>query len=206
MGFRRGFHGYSAYGIFHYRGILVVWVTYDKDWNVLTKLILGRGGTQQFSGEGSITWTGTRTLIMPGDYRIHMLDVTVLGSAPIGKYKAVVTVWGEQKPIKAKVTITPAVLNVKSKGQWVTAYISLPEPYKEEDIDIGSVKLLYKGDFVQAEWGKATKHFLLVKFSGDQVIKMLKSETGRVQLAVTGLVNGIEFSGTDTIIVIEPRR
>lgn len=37
-------------------------------------------------------------------------------------------------------------------------------------------------------------------------IKMLKSETGRVQLTVTGFVNGIEFSGTDTITVIKPGR
>jgi RNA-binding protein YlmH len=108
--------------------------------------------------------------------------------------------------VEAHVEVMPKVLNLKSQGQWVTAHISLPEPYKEEDIDVSSVKLWYKDSFVQAEWRKATKQFLMAKFPRNQVTEMLKSETGKVQLTVTGLVNGIEFSGTDTITVIKPER
>ncbi|MGQ9642220.1 MAG: hypothetical protein ACUVUF_08945 [Candidatus Bathycorpusculaceae bacterium] len=43
---------------------------------------------------------------------------------------------------------------------------------------------------------------MLVKFSRSEVIEMLGSEKGQVKLSVTGLVNGIEFSGTATITVI----
>jgi len=73
-------------------------------------------------------------------------------------------------------------------------------------IDINSVKLWYNGDFVEAEWGIATKRFLLVGFSRNKVVEMLDGEKGLVELTVTGLVNSIEFYGTDTITVIKPRR
>jgi hypothetical protein len=168
--------------------------------------LIGRGGDQVFQGSGTLNWNSVPVNFKAGHKNKITLTLTFLTTAAIGKYDAKMWVAFTQKPIEARVTITPTVLNVKSKGQWLTAYISLPEPYKEEDIDVASVKLSYKDNFVQAEWGKATKQFLLVKFSGDEVIKMLKSETGRVQLAVTGLVNGIEFSGTDTITVIKPGR
>ena len=39
----------------------------------------------------------------------------------------------------------------------------------------------------------------MVKFPRDKIIEMLKGEEGPVELRVTGLVNGIEFYGTDTI-------
>jgi hypothetical protein len=168
---------------------------------------IGKEGDQTFSGTGTIRWNSSSPVIFEAGHKNKItLTLTFLTTAAIGNYKAKMWVAFTQKPIEAKVIITPTLLNVKSKGQWVTAYISLPEPYKGEDIDISSVKLWYKNSFVQAEWGKATKQFLMVKFSRDEVIKMLKSETGRVQLTVTGLVNGIEFSGTDTITVIKPGR
>jgi len=167
---------------------------------------IGKGGSQTFSGTGTLSWNSAQTVFGAGHKNNITLTLTFLTTAAIGKYNAKMWVSFTEKTVEAWVTITPKVLNVKSKGQWVTARISLPEPYQEEDIDIGSVKLWYKNSFVQAEWGKATKQFLMVKFSGDEVIKMLKSETGKVQLTVTGLVNGIEFSGTDTITVIKPGR
>jgi len=189
---------------FNNRDIFIVWTTYDRNLNLLGHFTLGRDGMQEFTGEDTITWTGKRTLMMPGDYRIHMLDVTVYGSAPLGNYKVDVTVLGEGKPVEANVIITPKALNVKSKGQWITAKISLPEPYKEEKIDISSVKLWYKDTFVSAEWGTATEHSLIVKFPRTEVTKMLRSAEGNVQLIVTGLVDNTEFSGADTIIVLTP--
>lgn len=165
--------------------------------------IIGKDGHQQFSGTGTLTWKGNSVDFEAGHKNNITLTLTFLTLDALGDYSAKMWVAFTEKP---QVRITPKVLNIKSQGQWVTAHISLPEPYKEEDIDIGSVKLWYKDDFVQAEWGKATKHFLLVKFPRNEVTAILKSEVGRVQLAVTGLVNGIEFYGTDTIIVIEPRR
>jgi hypothetical protein len=188
------------------KDIHIVWVTYDKDWNELTRFILGRGGTQHFSGEGSITWTGTGTIMMPGDYRIHMLNVTVLGSAPVGEYKAVVTVVGEEKPIEpieARLEVMPKVLNLKSRGVPVLAIIRLPETYDPHSVDIKSVKLWFKNSYVQAQSGVPTKHYLLVMFPREEVAQMLSSQRGYVKLDVTGLANVIEFYGTDTIIVIK---
>ena len=176
----------------------------DTDGAVFT---IGKGGDQSFSGIGTLVWNSNVPTVFEAEHKNNIsLTLTFLTTAAIGRYDAKMWVSFTQKPIEAKVTITPAVLNVKRKAQWVTAYISLPEPYKEEDIDIGSVKLWYKNSFVQAEWGKPTKQFLLVKFSGDEVTEMLKSEAGRAQLTVTGLVNGIEFYGTDTVTVIKPGR
>jgi hypothetical protein len=165
---------------------------------------IGKDGYQTFSGMGTISWNSSPPTAFTAGHKNNItLTLTFLTLDALGDYSAKMWVAFTEKP---QVRITPKVLNIKSQGQWVTAHISLPEPYKEEDVDIGSVKLWYKDDFVQAEWGKATKQFLLVKFPRNEVIEMLKGEEGPVELRVTGLVNGIEFSGTDTIIVIEPRR
>ncbi len=72
----------------------------------------------------------------------------------------------------------------------------------ERDVDVDSVKLWYRGSFVKAAWGKVIGNMLLVKFSREQVIKMLGLASGRVTLAVAGLVDALEFSGTDTIFVL----
>jgi hypothetical protein len=167
---------------------------------------IGKDGDQSFSGIRTLTWNSNVPTVFAAEHKNNIsLTLTFLTTAAIGSYNAKMWVAFAEK-VEAHVEITPKVLNLKSRGQWVTAHISLPEQYKEEDIDVSSVRLLYKGSFVKAEWGKATKQFLMVKFSGDGVIEMLKSETGKVQLTVTGLVNGIEFSGTDTITVIKPGR
>lgn len=163
--------------------------------------IIGKDGHQQFSGTGTLTWKGNSVDFEAGHKNNITLTLTFLTLDALGDYNAKMWVAFTEKP---QVRITPKVLNIKSQGQWVTAHISLPEPYKEEDIDIGSVKLWYKDDFVQAEWGKATKQFLLVKFPRNEVIEMLKGEEGPVELRATGLVNGIEFYGTDTITIIAP--
>jgi hypothetical protein len=163
--------------------------------------IIGKDGHQQFSGTGTLTWKGNSVDFEAGHKNNITLTLTFLTLDALGDYNAKMWVAFTEKP---QVRITPKVLNIKSQGQWVTAHISLPEPYKKEDIDIGSVKLWYKDDFVQAEWGKATKQFLLVKFPRNEVIEMLKGEEGPVELRATGLVNGIEFYGTDTITIIAP--
>ncbi|MBU2530855.1 MAG: hypothetical protein KKD35_07440, partial [Elusimicrobia bacterium] len=41
--------------------------------------------------------------------------------------------------IRAKIDITPNTLNLKSKGNWITAYIELPQKYNVNDIDIASI-------------------------------------------------------------------
>jgi len=163
---------------------------------------IGKDGDQQFSGTGTLMWNSNSVDFEAGHKNNITLTLTFLTLDALGDYNAKMWVAFTEKPIEAQVRITPKVLNVTSQGQWVTAHIFLPEPYKEKNIDINSVNLSYNGVFVQAEWGIATKHSLMVKFSRNEVIKMLGSAKGQVELSVTGLVNGIEFSGTDTITVI----
>jgi hypothetical protein len=165
--------------------------------------IIGKEG-EQFSGTGTLTWNSSPVEFKAEHKNNITLTLIFLTLDALGDYNAKMWVAFTEKPIEAQVRITPKILNIKSHGRWITAHILLPEPHKEKNIDINSVKLWYNGDFVQAEWGIATKHFLMVKFSRGEVIKMLESEEGKVNLIVTGLVNGIEFYGTDTITIIAP--
>lgn len=165
--------------------------------------VIGKDGDAKFLGTGTIRWNSSQPATFPAQHKNNIaLTLTFLTTAAIGDYKAKIWVTFTEKPISAKLTITPRVLNVKSKGEWVTAYISLPDPFMERDVDVDSVKLWYRGSFVKAAWGKVIGNMLLVKFSREQVIKMLGLASGRVTLAVAGLVDALEFSGTDTIFVL----
>ena len=160
---------------------------------------IGKDGDQTFSGTGTISWNSSAPTVFTAGHKNNItLTLTFLTLDALGDYNAKIWVAFTKKPQ----VITPKVLNIKSQGQWVTAHISLPEPYNEKNIDIDSVKLWFKGNFVRAVWGIATNDSLMVKFSRNEVIRMLGSEKGQVKLSVTGLFNGIEFSGTDTITVI----
>jgi len=164
---------------------------------------VGKDGDRKFSGIGTLTWNSDQPVVFEAGHKNNVkLTLIFLTTAAIGNYNAKMWVEFTEKPIKAWVLITPKVLNIKGKDQWVTAYISLPKPYEAKDIDINSVKLWYKEAFVQAKWGFATRDLLIVRFARNEVVEMFKSKTGLVQLSITGLVNGIQFSGKDTIIVI----
>ena len=166
---------------------------------------IGKDGDQRFYGIGTIRWNSSSPVIFEAGRKNNVtLTLTFLTTAAIGNYNAKMWVTFTKKPVEAKVIITPKVLNIKSKGQWVTAHISLPEPHKEKNIDINSVKLWYNGIFVRAEWGEVEEGYLMVKFPKYKIIEMLKGEEGSVELRVTGLVNGKEFYGTDTITIIAP--
>ncbi len=103
--------------------------------------------------------------------------------------------------IKATFDIDPNTLNLKSKGRWITAYITLPGDYKITDIDINTVVL---EDTIPAEWGDTQGDILMVKFDRSDVEDMLSP--GTYNLKVTGeLTDGTEFEGySDEIRVIDP--
>lgn len=166
--------------------------------------MIGKGGSQTFSGTGTLSWNTAQTVFGAGHKNNVTLTLTFLTTAAIGEYNAKMWVSFTEETVEARVTVTPKVLDVKSKGQWVTACISLPEPYKEADINVRSVKLWYKNNYVQAARGTSAKDSFSAMFPMDEVIKMLGKDRGILKLTVKGLVNDIEFSGTDTITVIEP--
>ena len=111
--------------------------------------------------------------------------------------------------ILSLVDIDPDTLNLKSKGNWVTAYIELPEGYDVTDIDVDTVVL--EGSIPAASHPTNVGDHdhdgvpdLMVKFSRQDLIAYLKASgltSGNVELAVTGYVDGVPFQGTDSIRV-----
>ena len=101
------------------------------------------------------------------------------------------------------VVFEPDVLNLNSRGKYVTAYIELPTGYNISQIDIFSVRL---NDTVPA-LGKPTEigdydsdgvPDLMVKFDRAAVQDAL-TLSGALELTITGEVAGIGFEGGDTI-------
>lgn len=108
-------------------------------------------------------------------------------------------------PIVATVDFDMNSFNKKSKGNWVTAYISLPEPYSPYDIDVGSVLL---NDVVPASGPSEVADFdhdedieLMVKFNRAEALASIGG-TGEVVVTVSGkLADGNSFAGSDTIVL-----
>ena len=107
----------------------------------------------------------------------------------------------------AEVDINPDVLNLKSKGNWITSYIELPEGYTAENIDVSTVTL---EGIISAELSptQVSDHDddgipdLMVKFDRQTLIGYLGGATGEVTLTLTGNVDEKPFEGSDTIMVI----
>jgi len=112
-----------------------------------------------------------------------------------------------QKQISASVDIDPDTLNLKSNGQWITAYITLPDACTVEDIVLETVYL----DGIPAAWSEIQDGVYMVKFDRATVQASLTNELDYdsapkfyyMTLAVTGnLVDGTPFEGSDTIRVL----
>lgn len=116
---------------------------------------------------------------------------------------------GPEEPLSATVDIDPDTLNLKSNGEWITAYVTLPEGYSVGDIDIASVELIHNDVVVDtADWGEVQDGVLMAKFDR----ATLRDYLGEVDvddgdkfyditLTVTGNVAGTLFEGSDTITV-----
>jgi len=118
-------------------------------------------------------------------------------------YADIITIkYSQEKPIlQPIIDIDPNTLNLKSKGRWITCYITLNDPYDVNDIDISTILL---EDTIPAEWGDVQGTTLMVKFDRSEVEDMLSPNT--YNLKVTGeLIDGTSFEGySDEIRVIEP--
>lgn len=112
--------------------------------------------------------------------------------------------------IEATIDIDPDTLNLKSKGNWITAYIELPAGYNVADIDVSTLLPLLLNYSVQAETKPASIGDndndgildLMVKFDRAAVEGLLEVSEN-VEITVSGsLTDGIQFVGIDTIRVI----
>lgn len=163
------------------------------------------------------TGTGSYELdIANRDWSVQYANVTLHGTTSPGKVDGYLidnsTTSAEDltvtpTTIEALVTINPETLNLQALGKWITAYVELPEDYAVEDIDIGTVQLLYDGNVVNAAWGDVQDGVLMVKFGWATVAGWFEGlHDEEVELTVTGEVDGIQFEGTDTIRVMDPPR
>ena len=134
---------------------------------------------------------------------------------------------GYTPALEATVDFDPNTLNLKSKGNFVTCYIELPEGYDPGDIDVGTVLL---DEFLPARLSPTAvgDHDAdgtldrMVKFSRSGLIAAIAAEDEGVWVAergtdppidhgeefevcITGyLSDGTPFAGTDVIRVIDP--
>jgi hypothetical protein len=109
--------------------------------------------------------------------------------------------------IMATIDIDPDTLNMKSDGQWVTCYISLPAGNDVADIAVNSVLL---EAFLEVQQSDIQGDVLMVKFDRQDLITYLETVLGvtpptDVELSVVGeLTDGTPLEGADTIRVIKP--
>ena len=114
--------------------------------------------------------------------------------------------------ITATVDVKPDALDLKTKGQWLTVYVELPEGYDVNDIDVSTVKLNgtisanasaskvgdYDGDGIDD---------MLIKFNRTQVTTLAGAgHAGIFKLTetfvITGkLATGVSFDGSDYVKV-----
>jgi len=119
-------------------------------------------------------------------------------------------------PLAARIAFDHDVLNLKSKGNWITAYIELPDGYNVSDIDVSRIRL---NGTISAElepiaigdYDNDAVPDMMVKFNRTDVIDYVLSkgvEYGNVTLTITGQVvstgkpaRTIAFEGSSDIKV-----
>jgi outer membrane protein assembly factor BamB len=112
------------------------------------------------------------------------------------------------------IDIEPDVLNLKSKGRWITAFIEFPEGYNVSDINISSILLNgtipvdMNAPIAVGDYDNDGIPDLMVKFNRTAICQLILSKgikLGNITLTVSGkLIDGVEFEGCDTIRVRMP--
>jgi choice-of-anchor C domain-containing protein len=114
----------------------------------------------------------------------------------------VVTLRPAPEPIDATVDIDPDTLNLGSEGKWITCYVTLPEGYNVSEVAPATILL---NEQIAPAWSMVDEeeNVLMVKFDRAAVQQLV--QPGEAELLIMGaLVDGTLFSGTDTILVIDP--
>lgn len=131
-------------------------------------------------------------------YFIDMVDVDIDGDTrpdgngyDIGAYEFHLPI------IEVPVNLDPDTLNLKSKGNWITGYITLPSEYDPNDVLLPSVLI---DNTIPADRTEVQDGVLMAKFNRDLLANYLAGKDGLVGLTVTGEIYGQAiFTGTDQI-------
>lgn len=112
--------------------------------------------------------------------------------------------------LSVNIKVTPKVLNLKSRGNWVTVQIELPEGYKAKDVDSSTILLNGTIPPETLSKGKGSSQ-IMVKFDRQNVINLIlpnwrsTRKFGSVTLIITGeLVDGAHFQGNAAIWIVSP--
>lgn len=137
----------------------------------------------------------------------HQIEATIRGTLWLTQTMSY------QNSITATVEITPNTLNIKSNGNWITAYIELPEGSNAYDIDHLSVTVnTINGEEVDnplhavgptevGDHDDDGTEDLMVKFDRQEFLDLVN--VGDVEITLVGeLVDGTTFKGTDTVRVV----
>ncbi len=173
--------------------------------------------------DGSVLWSFfTRDVIRSNPAIADINDGKLV--IVVGAHYSSVYAFQTMSPVaSATIYADPATLNLKSKGQWITAYIQLPEEYDTEDIDVATILLSEtiqpvldpKYDFVTNSSEYHVDHDgdgsleRMVKFNRTEVASWIRDDLGiqygNVTLMMTGeLLDGTPFEGTVVIRVLFP--
>ncbi|UCE29464.1 MAG: LamG domain-containing protein [Candidatus Bathyarchaeota archaeon] len=162
-----------------------------------TKQNLGLGGTWQ--------WWVSRW----GNYFPGLIDEVKVYNRALSSQE-IQAIYNEVMKVMASIDIDPNTLNLKSNGEWITAYITLPEGHSVEDIDVNTVLLKHHDFELPADWSvvEAPPVVLTIKFDRATLRDYLGEvdvDDGEkfydITLTVTGSVAGTPFEGSDTITV-----
>lgn len=110
--------------------------------------------------------------------------------------------------IEATIDIQPETLNLKSKGNWITAYIELPDRFDVKDIDVRTVVLedtVLAGNYPveTGDYDADGVPDLMVKFNRQVLIEHLNGAVGEMTLTLRGeFGDGTPFEGSDLVSVI----
>jgi len=192
---------------------------YDFQHDVLYLAIDGFIETYDWvDGSGPVA-SITFMVVGNGETDLHLYETNLLG---IGGYIPHTTEDGHFSSfvaLSAVVDINPDALNLRSVGQWITAYIQLPTEYSAADINATTILLNGTISPVQdLKYGFVTDSSeYLVDHNNDGILeRMVKFDRatvesfiynqgiryGNVALTITGkLFDGILFEGTDIIFV-----
>jgi hypothetical protein len=140
------------------------------------------------------------SILLPngGTLQLSMVDHDILGNdRPEGDGYDAGAFEFSLPLIDAWVNLDPDTLNLKSKGRWITAYISLPTPYDVQEVILESVLI---DQSIPAVGGEVQDGVLVAKFDRDLLASYLAGTDGHVTLTVTGTVGDVAiFRGSDTI-------
>ena len=110
-------------------------------------------------------------------------------------------VYEHTSAVLIEVGITPGVINLKSRGSWITALLSFPEGYSVSEVNTERVFL--QGD-IQPQvwvWFDEESREIMVRFRRDQVQSVLS--VGNVEVTIAGrFMDGTPFKGTGVVKVI----